>query len=91
MGYIFIVQYKKGKDWSIGINRVLDWLGGILKIFKRNKLKVVHRRSVSDEEYNYNKKASQQQVDAILDKISKSGYESLSKSEREILFKASNK
>ncbi len=91
MGYIFIVQYKKGKDWSIGINRILDWLGGILKIFKKNKLKVVHRRSVSDEEYNYNKKANQQQIDTILDKISKSGYESLSKSEKEILFKASNK
>jgi len=34
---------------------------------------------------------SQELVDQILDKISKSGYESLSKSEKEILFKASNR
>lgn len=89
MGYIFIVQYKKGRDLSTGINRFFDWIGGFLKISSKSKLKVAHKRHVSDDEYNYNKKVSQQQIDAILDKISKSGYESLSKSEREILFKAS--
>lgn len=89
MGYIFIVQYKKGRDFSSGINRFFDWVSGLLKISSKSKLKVAYKRHVSDEEYNYNKKVSQQQIDAILDKISKSGYESLSKSEREILFKAS--
>ena len=44
-----------------------------------------------DEDYNYNKKMEQQTIDKILDKISKSGYESLSKTEKEILFKASGK
>lgn len=34
-------------------------------------------------------KPDQQQIDAILDKISQSGYDSLSKEEKEILFKAS--
>ena len=52
-------------------------------------MKVTYKRGVSDEEYNYNKKVTQEQIDFILDKISKSGYESLSKSEKEILFKAS--
>lgn len=43
----------------------------------------------TDEEYNYEKKQRQIQVDAILDKIAKSGYESLSKAEKEFLFKQS--
>lgn len=89
MGYIFIVQYKKGRDLSAGINRFFDWVSGIFKISSKSKLKVAYKRHVSDEEYNYSKKVSQQQIDAILDKISRSGYESLSKSEREMLFKAS--
>ena len=54
-------------------------------------MKVAYKRTVSDEEYNYNKKIEQKKIDAILDKISKSGYESLTKAEKEILFKASGK
>jgi membrane associated rhomboid family serine protease len=91
MGYIFIVQYKKGKDWSSWINRFFDWVNGILKKPRKSKMKVAYKRAVSDEEYNYNKKITQNQIDMILDKISKSGYDSLSKTEKEILFKASNK
>ena len=54
-------------------------------------MKVAYKRTVSDEEYNYKRKVSQQQIDAILDKISKSGYSSLSKAEKDILFNASKK
>ena len=54
-------------------------------------MKVAYKRKVTDEEYNYNKKVEQENIDRILDKISKSGYESLSKSEKDILFKASVK
>jgi hypothetical protein len=43
----------------------------------------------SDEEYNYEAKQRQIQVDMILDKIAKSGYESLSKAEKEFLFNQS--
>jgi membrane associated rhomboid family serine protease len=91
MGYIFIVQYKKGRDLSKGINRFFDWISGLFKPSPKNKMKVAYKRSVPDEEYNFNKKMEQEKINIILDKISKSGYESLSKSEKEILFKASNK
>ncbi len=91
MGYLFIVQYKKGNDWSAWINRFFDRISGLFKPSAKSKMKVAYKRTVSDEEYNYNKKITQQQIDTILDKISKSGYESLSKAEKEILFKASNK
>jgi hypothetical protein len=44
----------------------------------------------ADMEYNARKKALQDEIDAILDKIRKSGYDSLTKEEKERLFKASH-
>lgn len=91
MGYIFIVQYKKGRDMANPINRFFDWISNLFKGGSGSKMKVVHKQKLNDEEYNHNRIVQQKQVDAILDKISKSGYESLSKTEKDILFKASNK
>jgi hypothetical protein len=48
----------------------------------------VHR-NLNKTHTKSNDKSKQQVIDEILDKISKSGYESLSKSEKEILFKLS--
>ena len=45
----------------------------------------------SDADYNRERASNQRKMDEILDKISKSGYDSLSKEEKEILFKFSNK
>lgn len=45
-----------------------------------------NKQKQTDEEYNLSKKQKQAQVDAILDKISKSGYDSLTKKEKQILF-----
>jgi hypothetical protein len=45
------------------------------------------KRPLSDEEYNARKIRKQQKIDAILDKISKSGYSSLTKEEKEFLEK----
>ncbi len=66
------------------------------KIFSRKpKMKYTKteqpKRPLSDEEYNRIKAEKQKIIDAILDKISKKGYDSLSKEEKEILFKSSNK
>ena len=52
-------------------------------------MKVHHK---ADKKVNFSAKANkpnQADIDAILDKISKSGYESLSTKEKELLFKAS--
>jgi membrane associated rhomboid family serine protease len=43
-------------------------------------------RRESDEEYNARKRKNQEEVDAILDKIRKSGYDSLTKEEKQKLF-----
>jgi membrane associated rhomboid family serine protease len=55
---------------------------------KKSKLKVHSRTVYVKPEENI--KPSQEEIDRILDKISKSGYDSLSKKEKEQLFKASN-
>lgn len=49
------------------------------------------QRPVTDEEYNLRKKENQNRIDEILEKISKGGYDSLSKDEKEFLFKTSTK
>ena len=87
-GYVFVAQMKKGKDLSSGFNNLIFRLKKIFN--RRSKIKVVHKRSVSDEEYNMKRKIRQEEIDEILDKISSSGDESLTKKEKEILFKASN-
>jgi len=60
---------------------------------KTNHLKVKKggksKRTMTDEEYNSERKNKQEVTDKILDKISKSGYESLTKSEKDYLFKQS--
>lgn len=48
-------------------------------------------RPMTDDEYNYNKKIEQERIDKILEKISRSGYSSLTKEEKEMLFQSSKK
>jgi len=45
------------------------------------------RRGQSDEEFNAEKKARQERIDRILDKISKVGYDQLTKEEKDFLFR----
>ena len=54
---------------------------------KRDKRATHDQRPLSDEEYNRRRAAEQKRIDEILDKISRSGYESLSREEKEILFR----
>ena len=54
-------------------------------------MKVAYKKTVTDEEYNVKSKSNQEQIDIVLDKISKSGYESLTKQEKDFLFNISNK
>ncbi|WP_316805779.1 rhomboid family intramembrane serine protease [Pedobacter agri] len=75
LGFIFIKSLQKGSDWS--------------KIFERKpKLRVVKHEKPIPKKPVFND-VSQQEIDAILDKISSSGYDKLSATEKEKLFKAS--
>lgn len=73
--------------------RLMNFFKGLLK--PKSKLKVKkggqHGRPKTDEEYLEEAKARQAKIDTILDKISKSGYESLTKAEKDFLFHQSKK
>ena len=89
-GIVYISQYKKGRDFTKFFYRWANKITQFFKNFRKSNMKVAYKRHVSDEEFNLNKVARQKRMDEILDKISKSGYESLNKQEKEILFKISN-
>jgi membrane associated rhomboid family serine protease len=89
-GFWFISRLKKGRDIGNWLNVFFDKLMSLFK--PRPKLNVAYRsgkKKVTDEEFNLNKKAQQREVDRILDKIAKGGYDSLTKAEKETLFKMS--
>lgn len=88
-GYLYIVQFRKGKNITKGFDRFMD---KIFSLFKpRQKFKVTYKRPMNDMErdiqYNKSQAEKQKDIDKILDKIAKSGYDSLTKKEKEILFK----
>jgi membrane associated rhomboid family serine protease len=88
-GVIYAYQYKRGVVMGSWLENFFNRIGSF---FSGNKTSYTeHRRPKSDEEFNAEKKKRQQRVDQILDKISKSGYESLSKEEKDFLFKYSQK
>ncbi len=77
IGFFYIKQLHKGNDW----------IGDIAKLFKtKSKLTVVSKNTSK----NSTVIPRQEEIDLILDKISRSGYDSLNKQEKEILFRASN-
>lgn len=94
-GYIFTTQLKRGLDLTNWFTATIVFLQTITDKKKRTPFKKVHRNfkpAPKPEPSKIVKKDStQRQIDAILDKISKSGYDSLSKDEKDFLFRAGNK
>lgn len=98
MGYIFVIQYKKGNDWSKPIVSFITFFQNIFKRKPKMKAYKGGASSYKTDDSNSQKQArtkktaeEQNTIDAILDKISASGYESLTQKEKQILFHASKK
>ena len=89
-GWFYIVQLGKGKDYGAAIVR---WLDKTAEWFKpKSRMKVTFKQpSRDDYEYNRQKNIQQEEINRILDKIAESGYDSLTKKEKEILFKQGRK
>ena len=88
-GYFYTINLRQGHDIGKGFNRIIDFF---VRMFKpRRILKVTHKKVATEYEYNKNKAEHQKLVNKILDKISKGGYDSLTKEEKETLFKESQK
>lgn len=90
LGYIYARQLLNGKDIGAGFTRFVEAIAQLFKPKeKKANMKTVYRKNASgNKAMDYEKAAKQKKIDTILDKISKSGYESLSKEEKDFLFKA---
>ncbi len=91
-GYIYIRLLKKGTDICNWFTLIIDAFSSIFVKRKSKPFKKVHRTYKAPVEKRASKIVTkdkvQQQIDEILDKISQSGYDSLSSEEKEFLFKA---
>ncbi|PKA83799.1 membrane associated rhomboid family serine protease [Ulvibacter sp. MAR_2010_11] len=90
-GYVYAIQLAKGNDIGKWFENVMEWFENLFTPRTKKPFKKVHRttpaasgRSNAKPEKTNNQK----KVDTILDKIGKSGYDSLTKAEKDFLFKA---
>ncbi len=90
-GFIYASMLKKGKDPALVIGFYLEKIARIFKKKPAFTVEYNRDRPVDDDEYNKQRVEHQQRIDHILDKISKSGYDSLTREEKELLFKMGNK
>jgi len=98
-GYLYVQALFKGNDWTEGIMGVVDRLEDWVTGRNRPKMKTVYKQKEPATKTAFGRQtrstaqrvSDQQRMDDILDKIGRSGYDSLSKEEKEFLFKFSEK
>jgi len=98
LGICFAYYYDKGKDITSPLNWLMDRFFNLFKKRPDRKMKVVYRSEKSpgygrksDYDYNAGKNQESAEIDRILEKIKKSGYNCLTEQEKKKLFDASNK
>lgn len=97
LGFIFIKQLQAGRDLGTPVQAIGNWFGRLFGTRPTMRVSSSVRRPepVTTKAASNNGKTTpsgqpmQEEVDLILDKISRSGYESLSKEEKQKLFRAS--
>ena len=91
-GFLMIRYWQKHPDSSqrFGRSRGQEFFDNMKRRFderqQRNSQSAPDPHRETDAEYNARKRRNQEEVDAILDKIRKSGYDSLTKEEKQKLF-----
>ncbi|WP_046757402.1 rhomboid family intramembrane serine protease [Kordia jejudonensis] len=91
LGYIYAKRLQKGSDIGSGFEKIMDMFVSYFTPKKKSPLKTVYKnkqKSRSTQTSVSSPTEKQRKIDGILDKISKSGYESLTKEEKDFLFKA---
>ncbi len=82
LGFLYIKQLQRGNDWNKPVSRVFTPPAKV-KVVYRSGTGYATRNAIPDQ-------PAQDEIDRILDKISHSGYNSLSRQERDTLQRASN-
>lgn len=90
LGFVYAKRLSEGKDIGSGFEKGVS---SVVDFFKRNRssrLKTVHKNKQgnTNNKSPFDKNEHQRKIDDILDKISKSGYDSLTKEEKDFLFRA---
>ena len=88
-GFTFASALQRGRDLTAPINRILDRLANLKKQREPQMKATPGGRAESDEAYRERKRREADTLDEILDKLRRSGYESLSADEKKTLFDAS--
>ncbi|MFZ2905997.1 MAG: rhomboid family intramembrane serine protease [Cyclobacteriaceae bacterium] len=88
IGFVYLKQLQAGINWGSWITATLEWIQDMFK--GKPKVKVTYRSGEPEMKIKKtpSSKTSQAEIDAILDKISDRGYESLTKDEKDKLFNA---
>ncbi|MCC5917109.1 MAG: rhomboid family intramembrane serine protease [Cryomorphaceae bacterium] len=99
-GFLYVRALMVGRDWTDDFMPMVDWVENLFTGKRRPKMKTVHRQKATASGSQSGQmhtrpsrrttaRENQARMDEILDKISRSGYNSLSKEEKEFLFKIS--
>ena len=85
-GYFYAKQLQKGKEFGSFLDSILDYFNSkkVLRTAYKNK----SSKMAGKQKTEFNTFTHQKQIDLILDKINKSGYESLTQAEKDFLFRA---
>ncbi|WP_298122251.1 rhomboid family intramembrane serine protease [Flavobacterium sp.] len=91
-GFLYIKLLQNGTDLSNIVTNIINFFVNLFQPKKATPFKKVHvnskKTNTSSQSKIVVKDKTQQQIDEILDKISQSGYDSLTAEEKEFLFKA---
>lgn len=104
LGYLYIVQLRKGNDWGIPVQKVGIFFENLFS-GNRRKVKVSYRKAKTESSGAFggfsakststpapkSQETTQEEIDRILDKIAEKGYDALSKEEKRKLFEFSKK
>jgi len=90
-GFLYVWLLKKGTDLTKIVSKTVDFIMGIFskkpkKKYTPFKEVYVNKKTTTTQKTRFDKDKNQQIVDKILDKISNSGYQSLTKEEKDFLF-----
>lgn len=93
IGLVFVLQLKRGNDWSAWMNRFFNWIGNLFnpekKEWKKTAKKEYFYKTKGTQPYKKVSNITQKRIDEILDKINMQGYRFLTDEEKEILKRAS--
>jgi membrane associated rhomboid family serine protease len=92
IGLVFVIQLKRGNDWSAWMNRFFSWCTNLFnpdkKEWKKTARKEFHYNTKGTQPYKKVSNITQKRIDEILDKINLHGYPFLTEEEKDILKRA---